>query len=174
MNTVTGVYSKRLPKRTIDQLVLRLGLTEVCDFFLFFLADYLSLTGNRSHACKNFGYAYIIGAYAQCPYCPKRTELLACSLLEHGQKARLKRKVVREMRSRSDARVQKIQMYSITETARCETAQLLQRDWTLSPIQRNVVSLIRYYCTDKLCHQTGYSRCWQPFLCKSMHTHLCK
>lgn len=35
MITVTGIYSERLPKRTIVQLVLRLGLTEVCDFFLF-------------------------------------------------------------------------------------------------------------------------------------------
>lgn len=96
----------------------------------------------------------------QCLYCPKRTKLLVCSLSEHGQKARLKRKVVREMRSRSEARVQQIQMYSITETARCETAQLMQRDWTLSLIQRNVASLIRYYYTDKLCHQIGYSRSW--------------
>lgn len=94
----------------------------------------------------------------QCLYCYKRTKLLARSLSEDAQKARLKRKVVREMRSRSDARVQQIQMYSITETARCETTQLLQRDWTFSLIRGNVASLIPYYCTDKLCHQIGYIR----------------
>lgn len=35
MITVTGIYFKRLPKRTIIQSILRFGLTEVCDFFLF-------------------------------------------------------------------------------------------------------------------------------------------